>query len=207
LSENDYFDYRHPLWQSWIEPFRSMSSEQARVKAVYLAVRDGWRYNPYKLSFQKDQYRASYILQKEDAHCVDKSILLITALRALNIPARLHLAKVANHIAVDRLVEKFGKNEIAPHGMVDVYVAGSWKKASPAFNKELCDRFQVAPLDFDGTEDSIFQEYTKGGAAFMQYLEDYGHFDEVPMDFMMEIIKDNYPSLYPKIASREVYIV
>ena len=67
-----------------------------------------------------EKYRASIIAQRNTGNCVDKSIILIASLRALGIPARLHLGKVKNHIAVERLIEKLGSNELTPHGMVNV---------------------------------------------------------------------------------------
>ena len=34
--------------------------------------------------------------------------------------------QVKNHIAVERLTEKFGSNELTPHGMVNVQLNGQW---------------------------------------------------------------------------------
>jgi len=102
---------------------------------------------------------------------------------------------VKNHIAVERLMEKFGTNELTPHGMVDVYLNGKWVKATPAFNKELCDKTGVAPLEFDGTEDSIFQAFSTDGKEFMEYLDDYGSLEDVPLDFIEQNMKENYPKL------------
>jgi hypothetical protein len=109
--------------------------------------------------------------------------------------ARIHLAKVKNHIAVERLVEKFGTNELTPHGMVDVFINEKWVKASPAFNATLCAKCQVEPLEFNGEEDSVFQEYNHNGQAFMEYIEDYGHFDDMPLEFIINNMKTHYPQL------------
>lgn len=69
-------------------------------------------------------------------------------------------------------------------------------KSSTAFNKELCKKFNVDVLDFDGTEDSVFQEYTKQNYKFMEYLEDYGHFEDVPLQFIIDTFKATYPEIY-----------
>lgn len=79
---------------------------------------------------------------------MDKSIVLIVCLRALGIPARIHLAKVKNHIGVERLTEKFGTNELTNHGMVNVYIDGKWLKISPAFNASMCKMFENIILTF-----------------------------------------------------------
>ncbi len=196
-TEKTYFyDYEHPIIQEIVEEFKD-DSLHAKEKAVklYLKIRDGWRYNPYDISFNEEALKASNIAQKSHGHCIDKSILYITCLRALGIPAKLHLAKVKNHIAVERLTEKFGTNELTPHGMVDVYLNGKWIKATPAFNAELCRLTGVDPLPFDGENDSIFQQFNEDGDEFMEYLEDYGSFEDVPTTFIYENMKENYPNI------------
>ena len=65
-------------------------------------------------------------------------------------------------------------------------------KASPAFNQELCERYSVQPLAFDGRTDSIFQEYNEEGSQFMEYLEYYGGFEDVPLKFIFEKWKEHY---------------
>jgi transglutaminase-like putative cysteine protease len=127
---------------------------------------------------------------------VEKSILLIACLRGLGIPARLHLGKVKNHIAVERLIEKFGSNELTPHGMVNIYINGRWLKASPAFNKTLCEKFNVEPLDFDGENSSFLQQYNSEGSLFMEYLEDYGPFEDVPLEFIKQNVREHYPHIF-----------
>jgi hypothetical protein len=69
-------------------------------------------------------------------------------------------------------------------------------KATPAFNKELCELLNVNVLEFDGETDSIFQEFDQtGNQIFMEYLEDYGAFNEVPLAFMFELMKEHYPKI------------
>lgn len=197
LKTTYFFDFKNIHIQRIIAPLNSsMPTKKEQAKKLYLIIRDGWRYNPYMISISKEKYIASHIAQKKDGHCIDKSILLIACLRALGIPARLHLAKVKNHIAVERLTEKFGTNELTPHGMVDLFINGKWLKVSPAFNAELCEKCNVDPLDFDGEQDSIFQEYNRSGSEFMEYLEDYGHFDDLPFEFIIENFKSHYPQYF-----------
>lgn len=196
LKATASLDHDHPVIQKYIEPFKTNSSKEAIIKKVYLMVRDGWRYNPYQISFHKEHFRASTIAAKSEGHCIDKAILMVTFLRGLGIPARLHLAKVTNHIAVERIIEKIGSHELAPHGMVGVYNNGQWVKASPTFNKELCDRFRVPALEFDGSDDALLQPYNEKGDIFMEYLEDYGYFEDVPFDFILDTFKTHYPKLY-----------
>ncbi len=192
-----YFDYESDEIQEMIQEFQKDEvSPKEKAKGLYLKVRDGYRYDPYFLSFSKEHYKASYLAKQVKGHCIDKSVILIAGLRALGIPARIHLAKVKNHIGVERLTEKFGTNELTPHGMVDVFLEGKWIKITPAFNKALCELCGVEPLAFDGENDSVFQEFTEKGAAFMEYLEDYGHFEDVPLEFMEANARAHYPHIF-----------
>ncbi|MEQ8627112.1 transglutaminase-like domain-containing protein [Ekhidna sp.] len=196
IASTYFFDYEHSVIQELVSEFKNADlPDQEKANQLYLKVRDGWRYNPYDISFRKEALKSSAIAQKDHGHCIDKSILYISGLRAMGIPAKLHLAKVKNHIAVDRLTEKFGTNELTPHGMVDVYLNGKWIKATPAFNKELCYRTGVEPLEFNGEDDSIFQEFNGEGKEFMEYLDDYGSFTDVPLEFIEQNMKENYPKL------------
>ena len=205
LEATEFLDYHSPEIQELIAEFTNEDfSLHQKAEGVYLKIRDGWRYNPYRISVERKRYVASEIAKRPEGHCVDKAILLIACLRALGIPARIRLAKVTNHIAVERLTERIGTNVLTPHGMVDVFLGGQWVKATPAFNKELCEMCQVAPLEFDGGEDSVFQEYNGEGEQFMEYLEDYGHFNDVPVTFMLQNLQENYPEVFdPKNGIKE----
>lgn len=197
LQASYYFDFNGSVIQKLIAEYKNDSfSDKEKTIAIYTKVRDDWRYDPYSISLSKENYKASVIAKRTAGNCVEKSILLIACLRALGIPARLHLGKVKNHIAVERLTEKFGSNELTPHGMVNAKLNGKWLKMSPAFNKSLCERLNVEPLDFDGEHDSVLQQYNSEGSLFMEYLADYGHFEDVPVRFMIENIKEHYPHIF-----------
>ncbi|CAM1367534.1 Transglutaminase-like domain [Tenacibaculum litopenaei] len=192
-----FFDYEHPEIQEFLQPYKALTPK-AQLQQLYLRIRDGWRYNPFKIGITKDHYQASTILSNAEGHCIDKAIVLITCYRALAIPARLRLAKVSNHIATEHLERILGTNELAPHGVVEVFYSGKWVKCVPAFNRELCAKYQVDVLDFDGSEDAVIQEYNRNNEQFMSYLEDYGSYQDVPFERMMDIFRANYPEIYEK---------
>ena len=192
----DLLDYKHERVQEFINRhIQSDMTGKEKAIALYIGVRDGWRYTANLIYFELAQWKSSSIIQRPEGHCLDKAILLTTCLRGAGIPARLHLAKVKNHIAAEHLIERLGTDELTPHGMVDVYLDGRWIKVSPAFNKSLCDRLNVDPLDFDGEQDSVFQQYDRAGGLFMEYIEDYGHFEDVPMAFIFNNMKEHYNGL------------
>lgn len=197
LQSSYFYNFENELIIKLISEFNDESiSEQKKAIGVYTKIRDDWKYDPYSISLSEETYRASSIAQKSTGNCVEKSILLIACLRGLGIPARLHLGKVKNHIAVERLTEKFGSNELTPHGMVNVFLSNKWLKMSPAFNQSLCVKLNVDPVEFDGENDSFLQQYTSDGNRFMEYTEDYGHFEDVPLEFMIQNLKKHYPHIF-----------
>ena len=196
LQETFYIDFTAPELAAHLDKAVSgAQTDEERIADWYLYVRDAWRYNPYNIYLTPEKLRVSDIVQRKECHCIDKSLIFIAGLRKMGIPARLHLAKVCNHISADRIKEKLGTDELAPHGYAAVHHNGQWTKASPIFDKNLCRFLNVDALDYDGTEDAIFQEYDKAGGMFMEYLEDYGHYDDLPLQRMKDIMKEVYPHM------------
>jgi len=201
LEETYHFDFSHENIQhvlTHLKEGKILSEKEFAIKA-YLFVRDNWSYYPYRFSLVNEHWKASEIITHKHGHCIDKVIILIAILRASKIPARLGLAKVKNHIAVNQIIEKFGSDVLVPHGYIEIFLNNHWIKATPAFNKELCQKLNVNVLEFDGEHDSIFQQFDQFGSnKFMEYLEDYGTFNEVPLPFMLQLLQENYPQIHKK---------
>ena len=149
---------------------------------LYLAVRDNIRYDPYSPFYLPEHYRASYVLKRGRSFCVPKASLLCALGRACSIPSRIGLADVRNHLATKQLIEFIGSDLFAYHGFAEFYLEGKWVKATPAFNKELCERHHVPPLEFNGREDSLFQPYNLKNQKFMEYIAFHGVYADVPVD-------------------------
>ena len=161
--------------------------------ALYYAVRDGISYNPYAMRPEKESYRASYVLARGNGFCVQKAILLAAACRAAGVPCRLRFANVRNHLVTQKLKELMKTDLFVFHGLVDMHLEGKWVKATPAFDLALCEKFGVLPLEFDGTEDSVFHPYDRQGRRHMEYVHDHGPFDDFPYEKLMEESKKHYP--------------
>ena len=159
---------------------------------IYYAVRDGIRYDPYYPFYLPEHYRASHVLASGRGYCVCKASLLCALGRSLGIPSRVGFATVRNHLATRQLIEFLGSDLFVYHGYTDFFLDGKWVKATPAFNKELCLRHRVAPLEFNGREDSIFQPFNQENNRFMEYLDFHGTFDDIPVGAIVRAWEEAY---------------
>lgn len=160
--------------------------------SIYYAVRDGIRYDPYTLDLSIDGLRASTTLRVGRGWCISKAILLAACCRSSGIPARLGFADIRNHLTTARMREAMKTDIFFWHGYTAIYLDGVWVKATPAFNVELCERFRIKPLDFDGRNDSIYHPFDLEGNKHMEYLRYRGEFTDVPLDEMIETFRREY---------------
>jgi hypothetical protein len=77
----------------------------------------------------------------------------------------------------------------------ELYLDGRWVKATPAFDRGLCEKFGVRPLEFDGREDSLFHPHDVSGRRHMEYVRDRGAFTDVPVADILETFTRYYPQL------------
>jgi len=159
---------------------------------IYYAVGYGIRYDPYYPFHLPEHYRASNVLASGRGYCVCKASLLCALGRTLGIPSRVGFATVRNHLATRQLLEFLGSDLFVYHGYTDFFLEGKWVKATPAFNKELCVRHRVAPLEFNGREDSIFQPFNQDDQRFMEYVEFFGTYDDIPVKEIVRAWEEAY---------------
>lgn len=165
------------------------------VKLFY-AVRDRIRYDPYAIGFDPSAYKASAVLAAQIGFCIQKAILLAAVARVVGIPSRLGFADVRNHLTTERLRKLMGTDVFAFHSYTELYLDGKWVKATPAFNRSLCERFKVRTLEFDGKSDSIFHPFDTTGRKHMEYIRDHGSFADFPFEEMVRVFKAHYGHLY-----------
>lgn len=195
LQETYFIDFSNEAIQQFLQKnIDENDTPMEKTVKLYYAIRDGWRYHPFLLNFAKTNWRASHLMQRDYGHCIDKSNLMVACLRHENIPSRISFAKVKNHIGVEKITEKLGTDELVPHAFAEVFLDEKWLKITPVFNKELCQVLNVEPLDFDGKNDALFQSFDKNGNNFMEYLEYYGTFADLPLDFIIQKMKEHYPA-------------
>lgn len=171
--------------------------DRSRAVAIFLAVRDGIRYDPYSVSDDPAWYRASNVVHLEAAYCIPKAVLLTASARVVGIPARLGFADVRNHLQSTKLREAMGTDVFAYHGYSELWLDGRWVKVSSAFNIELCERFGTRVLDFDGEHDALLHAFDEAGNRHMEYVAERGSYDDLPLAEILEAYGEVYsPALF-----------
>ncbi len=170
------------------------SGDLDRVISLYYAVRDQIRYDPYTISRDLSDYSASHTLKTGRGWCVPKAILYAACCRAIGIPARLGYADIRNHLSTENLRRLMRTDVFYWHGYTSVYLHRTWVKATPAFNIELCEKFRLQPLEFNGLEDSIYHPFDLDGQKHMEYLNDHGEFADLPLAKIMSDFARFYPN-------------
>lgn len=193
LAPTPYIDSNHTAVGDFAATHTmGAKSDVERAVQLYYAVRDGIRYDPYSLVLTVPGMRASATIESKRGWCVPKAILLAACCRAQGIPARLGFADVRNHLSTERLRGFLGTDVFYYHGYTAIELRGKWVKATPAFNIELCNRFRIKPLEFDGTEDSIYHPFDLEGRKHMEYIRFRGEHDDLPLQDMIECFAEHY---------------
>lgn len=182
-------------------------TDKEKAVALYYAVRDGFQYNPNILDLRRQGLKASDLLKRNRGYCVEKAVLLAACARAVGIPSRLSFYIVRNHIATEKIEQVLEKNYLVFHGAAEMFLDEKWLKTTPSFNKQLCHYLNVEPLEFDGTSDSVFQQFDKSGNIFMEYLHDYGAFSDLPYQLYLEELKKHYPRVFETNKYQKIDLV
>ena len=193
LAPTEAIDSDHPVVMAFARAHAGGQTDRERAVSLYLAVRDGLRYDPYRIDLSAPGMRASTALSQEFGWCVPKAVALAAVARAAGIPARLGFADVRNHLSTERLRQTMKTDVFAWHGYTALWIDGAWRKATPAFNLSLCEKFGLLPLEFDGVSDSLYHPYDRAGQRHMEYVNERGQFDDLPL----AAIRATFAELYP----------
>ncbi len=169
-----------------------------REKAIRLftAVRDEFWYDPYDLTLQPTFFKASVCVTKKTGVCISKAVIYTAVLRAAGIPARIAFADVKNHLTTGKLMALMESDVFCCHGYTQLYLDEKWISATPTFNKELCEKFGLKPLEFDGYSDCLLHPFDAAGHRHMEYVKKLGSFIDFPFDYIHERLFRKYPNMY-----------
>jgi transglutaminase-like putative cysteine protease len=194
LAATEYLDTAHPSVREFAQrAVAGAATDQERLSRLFTAVRDQIRYDPYQLSHEPRDYVASNVITRGAAYCIPKAVVLTATARSLGIPARLGFSDVKNHLQSPKLAARMGTDVFVFHGYSELYFHGAWRKATPAFNVELCTRFGVPPLTFDGSADALLHPFAADGSAYMEYIRDRGVYADLPLASILKALAAAYP--------------
>ena len=156
LRSDGIFNSSNPLLVRQLNSVVGSGSLGEKMARWYTFVRDAIRYDPFAIELEAEALSASRVLENQRGHCIHKSVLFASGLRAMGVPARLGLARVRNHLATEKLERLLRTDVLTPHGYAAHWNGARWVKSTPVFNRELCERLGTRPLEWTPNRDSQF---------------------------------------------------
>ena len=175
LQATDFFDYKNPRVRTYGRSLVDQSASAPREIAIalYNGVRDDIRYNAYTFDTKPSSFSASYCLDKGESYCIPKAILLAALCRSYNIPARIGLADVKNHLASPQFLEYLRR---------DVFVLSNScfpTNEATHTSKEILKRVYVMWLEIGGSshgthgtrcQNSVTCDWNKNSSGFVLFI-------------------------------------
>ena len=171
---------------------KNLETDIDKAKALFYWTRDKILYDPAQASTRKKNYKASYIIDKKRGWCVQKAVVLGALARASNIPSRLGFADIRNYQITEKLMKLMNTDLFIFHGFTELYLNGKWIKATPAFNIEICEKFQQKPVDFNGYDHAILPAETTNGEKHIEYIMDRGTYPDLPLKKIFSVMSEYY---------------
>lgn len=196
LKPTSIVDSDHPLVKDKAQEITKGQKEVIeKARSLFYFVRDHIRYNPYLPRYLPEHFRASNTLARGEGFCIQKASLLVALSRAVGIPARFHFVILRNHVLPEKIAELLVSNVIPDHGFVEFYLDGRWVGATPAFDLEMCQKYGIIPVEFDGRNEAKFHSHTQDGKLHIEYILDRGTYTDVPIEEIKEWV---LPELKPE---------
>jgi len=183
LKSTPAFDCDHEAIREKAQTVTRGQREAAdKARSLFFFGRDDIKFFPYLPPDVLESYRASRILKAGGGMCIQKAVLLATLARAVGIPARVHFVDIRNYRAPDNVKETLGTNLFPYHGFDELYIDGKWIKVTPTFELKVCQENRLIPVEFDGKHDAMLPPRDLDGNSHIEYLEDHGFYENVPLD-------------------------
>ncbi len=201
LQPTEFLDFnRKRVLDKALEITEGLKSDEKKSIALFYYVRDGMRYNMYAFNPKiKANLKASVTLRRKNGFCMSKAVLLSALARAVGIPARIRMVDIINHKINPKIIELMGTNVFHCHGISEILINGTWLKLTPVFDKNTALKAGFVPLiEFDGSHDALFESHDEEGNAFVEYVEDYGTYSDLPIEQIVDIFTKAYPHMFSR---------
>lgn len=195
LQATFYFDCDQPDIRNAVQSITGdCENQREALQKIYLFVRDQIPYNMYAVTGNQKYYKASKILEMGTGYCVQKAILFTTLGRAAGVPSRLVLVAIRNHLTPPDVVKLLGGNIFFPHAYSQFFLEGRWVNVAATYDQPLCARLGAAVPEFDGYHDTLLPATDLAGHKFIEYIENFGVFDDLPWQLIVDKLPEYYGS-------------
>jgi len=204
LRPTAVFDFEDaPVQAKASEVVAGAADAVEKSKRLFYFVRDEIRYRFYPPETPpRVLFRASHTLSNREGFCVPKAILLAAMARAVGIPAGIGFADIRNHLLPDKARELMGDNLIRLHGYAVLHLDGQWVKATPAFDRNMCQDNGLRTVEFDGLNDAMLPTHDVQGRWHIEYVEGVPHrlyvtdlrryYDDIDPDRLAEAMLEGF---------------
>jgi len=197
LQPTYYINCDHPDIKNTVARITAGCQEKVdALQKIFLFVRDEIPYNMYAVTGNKSYYQASKILEMGTGYCVQKAILFTALGRAAGIPARLVLVAIRNNLTPPDVVKMLGGNVFFPHAYSQFLIGDRWINVAATYDKPLCERIGAAVPEFDGYTDTLLPKTDLKGNQFIEYIHNFGTYNDFPWEFIIEKLPEFYSSGY-----------
>jgi transglutaminase-like putative cysteine protease len=196
LTETQFLDFNSAEVAEFVAKHAGTGDQKDRAVRLFYAVRDRIHYEIYNADLSASGMRASAILSRGSGLCIHKSVVYAATLRRIGIPARLWFTDVQNHLCSERLAQIMGGRVFHYHCLVSLKLGDRWLRATPVFNRRLCQLYRMTPLDFDGESDCVHHPFDESGQKNMEILKDHGEFDDLPHGMILAGLRRTHGALF-----------
>jgi acyl-coenzyme A thioesterase PaaI-like protein len=152
-----------------------------RARRRKTAVRDGFRYDPYRIDLSPTACAPAPCWPTATAGACPRPRCWPRACRAAGHPGARGLCRRAQP-PQHRAHAPDHEDRPLRLARLHRHLAGRrLGQGHAGLQPELCERFGLLPLDFDGRSDSIYHPFDKAGNRHMEYVHQRGAFDDVPL--------------------------
>ena len=192
LSSTTFIESDHPALRNLVTQLsRAHPSSRDRAVAAFRFVRDSVAYE-FRAKLRPEEYRAAYVLERKTGFCVQKAVLLVALLRALNVPSVLVLADLRDRTIPQRIARVMGTDVMCGHGLAAVYLDGTWMLIDPSHDAVFAARKRYRLVEWAGVSDAVMAATTEDGRPHAEYVAMHGAFLDLSLPLLFQIFAEAY---------------
>lgn len=192
LASTTFIESDHPALRSLVTQLnRAHPSSVDRAVAAFRFVRDNIAYE-FRAKLRPEEYRAAYVLQRKTGFCVQKAVLFVAVLRALNIPSALVLVDLKDRTIPQRISRAMGTDVMIGHGLAAVYLDGVWMLVDPTHDAVFAARKRYRVVEWSGVSDALMAATTEEGEPHAEYISTHGVFLDLPLAHLFRLFATAY---------------